>query len=236
MKTPSKIIRGIEGEAYDRWQMPVVDEPEEEVPAEELETAPGPTVRELEELQRAAYEEGFAEGRAAGLEQGQAEGFAQGQAEGLAAGEQEGRALAEQMRQIFDTLAEPIRQLDDAVEQALSQLAMTLAQQIIHHELTVQPEEILVVVREAVALLPLTAREVRVQLHPDDARLVREMLNGGDELSSWSLVEDAALSRGGCHVTSGNSHIDASLEQRIALLAAEALGASMPHPEEEEPA
>src|SRR5690606_40029444 len=116
--------------------------------------------------------------------------------------------------------------LDDSVEQALAQLAMSLAQQVIYHELTVQPEEILAVVREAVALLPLSGRPVSVRLHPDDARFMRESWSGSEEETSWSLVEDPSISRGGCRVSSGNSQIDATLEHRLTALVEEFLGAA----------
>lgn len=213
----SKVIRGVEGEAFDRWQAPGVDAPVK-TEKELLPERPGATVQELEQLQQAAYDEGFAEGRAAGRKQG----YAEGQAEGFAAGEEEARALAQRMRQIFDALAEPIRQLDESVEQALTSLALAIAQQIIRRELSLQPGEILAVVREAVALLPLSAHEVSIRLHPEDARFMRETLSGGEE--SWKLIEDTSITPGGCHVVSGSTQINATLEQRIALLAQELLG------------
>lgn len=231
-----KIIRGDEIEGFDRWELPLVDEPSPAA-TEAAAAPPGPTVRELEELQQVAYEEGFAAGRAAGFEQGReegraegrkeghAEGYAQGREEGFAAGEREARELVERMRRILDALAAPARQLDDEVEQALSRLAMTLARQIIHHELTVQPAEILTLVRRTVAMLPLAEREVRIHLHPDDASFLRQALAGSDEAASWRLVEDASLARGGCRVVSGSSRIDASLEHRLALLAEQLLSA-----------
>jgi len=233
----TKIIRGEEGHAFDRWEVPVVEVAEAtatEVSAEDVAMS-GPTVRELEELQQAAYDEGFAQGRSAGHAEGYAEGHAEGlaagheagvvegRAEGYTAGEQEGRALVERMRQIFDDLAEPIRALDDSVEQALTSLAMSIAQQIIHHELSLQPGEVLAVVREAVALLPLSAREVSVRLHPEDARFIRDTLSG-DDAGSWTLIEDPTISRGGCRVLTSSSQIDATLEHRIAVLAKELLG------------
>lgn len=239
--TASKIIRGEESGSVDRWELPDF--------GEAAATAqPGPTVRELEALQQAAYDEGFAQGRAdgfakgqeegnakgyeEGVERGYQEGFAKGQAEGhaegRAAGEQEGRELVERMRRIFDALAEPIRELDDSVEQALTDLALTIARQIIRREIATQPDEILAVVHEAVGLLPLTAREVSVRLHPDDARYLRDNLQGSDEAAAWKLIDDPTISRGGCRVNSASSEIDATVEHRIAALAGELLTGAAP--------
>lgn len=240
MTATTRIIRSEEVDAFARWEVPAVEAlPTSETAATELPmedvAVSGPTVRELEELQKAAYDEGFAQGRAEGHAAGHAEGhaeglsagretgLAEGRAEGYAAGEQEARELVGRMRQIFDTLAEPVRELDDSVEQALTSLALSIAQQIIRRELALQPGEVVTVLREALALLPLSAREVSVRLHPDDVRFIRDTVSA-DEACRWTLIEDPTISRGGCRVLTSSSQIDATLEHRIAVLASELLG------------
>ena len=74
------------------------------------------------------------------------------------------------------------------------------------------------------ALLPVSAREVRVHLHPEDARLVRDRLVEVTADRAWSIAEDPILARGGCRVTSENSMIDAQLEQRLGAAIATVLG------------
>lgn len=203
-----KVIRGEEGEAFSRWEPADVQAPAE--PAQ----APV-TVAEIEAVQQAAYEEAYARGLAEGREQGQREGFA--------AGQKEAAELASRIGRVLQSLAAPLEELDDEVEAQLVRLALTLAKQIIRREIQAQPGEILAVVREAVALLPLASREVKVHLHPDDARFLREQLGPQDQ-SAWQMVEDVSISRGGCRVTTLSSQIDATLERRLAALAAELLG------------
>ncbi len=65
------------------------------------------------------------------------------------------------------------------------------------------------VIRETVALLPLAARDVRVHLNPEDARLVRARLAEASSDRAWSIAEDPIIARGGCRVSSENSAIDA---------------------------
>lgn len=216
--TVSKVIRGVEGEAFDRWELPDVDAPRAEQASKSAKT--GVKVSELEALQKAAYDEGFAQGRKDGLAQGQAEG----RTEGFAAGEQDAKALAQRMRQILDALAAPVRELDDEVEQALVRLSLGVARQIIRRELSLQPGEVLAVIKEAVALLPLSARDVSVRLHPEDARFIRETQDVGDDANAWMMVEDPAISRGGCRVVTNTAQIDATLEHRLAQLASSLLG------------
>lgn len=178
------------------------------------------SVAELEALRQAAYQEGFEQGRKEGRQAGHAEGLAAGRSHG----EQEGRDSARRMAALLDSLAEPAGELDEAVEQELAALALMLAQQVIRRELQSQPGEIVPVIREAVALLPFSARDVRVRVHPDDARFLREVLGEDDESRSWRLVEDPGVSRGGCLVATQNSHIDATLEHRLTVLATDWLG------------
>jgi flagellar assembly protein FliH len=94
----------------------------------------------------------------------------------------------------------------------------------VRRELKAQPEEIIAVVRETVALLPVGARAVRVHLHPEDAELVRSRLAAASGERAWNLVEDPMLARGGCRVSSDNSSIDATLEQRLGAVIAAMLG------------
>jgi flagellar assembly protein FliH len=73
-------------------------------------------------------------------------------------------------------------------------------------------------------LLPVTAREVRVHLNPEDAALVRSRLAEATSERAWSITEDSILPRGGCRVTSENSTIDAQVEQRLGAAIAAVLG------------
>jgi len=213
-----KVIRGEEG-TISRWQPPEVDVPPvpakpKEEPAEQQR--PGMTVAELEALQKAAYDEGF--------DQGRADGEAKGREEGFAAGKKDAAALAVRIGKVLDTLAEPVRELDAQVEQQLTELALTIARQIIRREIAAQPGEIMGVVREAVALLPLSARDIQIRLHPEDGRFLREALGQSEEASAWKLVDDPSITRGGCRVLSPTSRIDATLERRLTQLCRDLLG------------
>jgi len=79
-------------------------------------------------------------------------------------------------------------------------------------------------IRDTVSLLPVTAREVRVHLNPEDAKLVRSRLAEVTSERAWSITEDPILPRGGCRVTSENSSIDAQVEQRLGAAIAAVLG------------
>lgn len=168
----------------------------------------GPTARQLEALQKAAWEEGYAAGRREGLERGAAEV----------------RARVASLEWVLDALAAPLQAVDEAVEQELVALAVAVARQIIRRELRTDPGEVVAAVREALAALPSAARDVRIVLHPEDAAIVREALSLPEGERRWRLEEDPSLTRGGCRVLSETSLVDATLERRLGAVIARVLG------------
>jgi flagellar assembly protein FliH len=188
------------------WELPQIDGP---VIAHRRRAV------DLSGIEREAWEKGQAEGRQAGL---------------LAAQQEHKAALAEveqrvqQLGAILDFMARPIAQLEAQVQRQLALLAGAIARQIVRRELKTHPDEIVAVIRETVSLLPVAAREVRVHLNPEDAKLVRARLAEVSSERAWSIAEDPILTRGGCRVTSENSSIDAQVEQRVGAAIAAVLG------------
>lgn len=172
------------------------------------------TVEQVEDIQRRAYEEGFAEGRRAGL----------------AAGSE----AVERLRAVLQALEAPLADLTPELEESLLRLAKALARQLVRRELKEDPAQVVGVVREAVAALPGTARHIRVHLHPEDAALVRELLAPEQGESPWRLVDDPVLARGDCRVETDASRVDAGLEQRLTALIAQALGGERGEDREED--
>src|SRR5882757_1047418 len=154
------------------------------------------TLSELEDIERIAWEEAYAKGHVAGL----------------AAGEAEIRKRLDDVRNIeniVDALARPLTQIDQEVEQQLVTLAFAIAKQVVRRELRMDPSQVIAVVRDTVSLLPLSQRNIRVHLHPQDAALLRERLAEPTAEQAWSIVEDPVLSRGGCRVSTDTAQIDA---------------------------
>lgn len=188
------------------WVLPTIDGPV--LPLRRRSADP-------DAAQREAWERGFAEGRAAGLAAAQQQMQA-------ATGEAERRV--QQLQSICDFMARPLAQLDQQVLEQLGALAGAIARHIVRRELKLHPDEIVAVIRDTVALLPASARDVRVHVHPEDASVVRECLHTSNGEPAWTLVEDPVLTRGGCRVSSESSGIDATVEQRLGAAIATALG------------
>lgn len=157
------------------------------------------TAGRLQELQQQAYDEAFAAGMEAGTK----------------AGEDAVLRRASRFDELLTALARPFDQLDETVEKQLVELSMTVVKQLFRREIQIDPGHVIGVVREAIQLLPVASREVKIHLHPEDAKLVLESLSPTEGERAWSVVEDPLISRGGCKVSSENSHIDAQADTRL---------------------
>lgn len=128
------------------------------------------------------------------------------------------------LEKLIVSLHEPFEELDRDVEQELVTLSIAIAKQIIRREIKLDPGQIMAVIREALDVLPVSSRNIRISLHPDDAALVEELSSVSNESRQWQTVEDPTLMRGGCTVSTDTSRIDASVESRLAALFSQILG------------
>ncbi|HEV8078322.1 MAG TPA: flagellar assembly protein FliH [Marinobacter sp.] len=215
--------------AYERWELPLLDARGNEVPREEERDIKPLTAAELQDI----HQQAEAEGHGAGLEKGHQEGFAKGRgegfAEGLGAGTVEGReqgehagrehskqqmqALEKRLDAVMESLVLPIRQQQSDIEEALVQLATAVAKTVVQRELSLDSSHILQVVRQAMAALPSTTETVRISANPQDIEPLQASLARLD--APTKLVEDAAVSPGGCRVETRYSLVDFTVEKRF---------------------
>ncbi len=188
-----------------RWELPNVGT----APTKPAANAPtGPTVRELAQLQ----------------EQARAEGYAAGRAEGLAAGQQQIREHVARLDALLASVARPLEALDAQTAQELTTLALAVARRVLHSELATAPQLVVRAVQAAVAVLPSATQELQVHVHPEDVALVRDA--GVD--NHWQVVADPQLARGDCRLETTRSHLDATVETRLAAVIDAVLGDEAP--------
>jgi flagellar assembly protein FliH len=191
-----------------RWELPEINGPV---------LARNRRAVDLSGIEREAWDRGYAEGRDAAVAAVRKE---------QQATQVELDRRVQNLASILDFMAKPIAALDAEVQRQLVSLTGAIARHTVRRELKTQPDEIVAVIRETVSLLPMTARDIRVHLNPEDAKLVRERVVEAGSDRSWNVAEDPLISRGGCRVSSENSTIDGTLEQRLGAAIAAALGDS----------
>ncbi len=136
------------------------------------------TVDEIEAMQKQAYDEAFAQGKEDGYQQG----FDEGSKKGYEDNVQLLQKQDDDIVSLLESLSEPFKSLDEEVEKELVKLAIGIATQIIRREIKLDPGQIVAVVREAINVLPLSSQKISLNLHPEDAELVRSALSL-DEMS-----------------------------------------------------
>lgn len=145
-------------------------------------------------------------------------GYQDGYRDGMAALDAFKQSFAQQMsKQLgglvngFDT---EMRALEDEMAASVARIAVELARQVVRSELEQRPELIAHVAHDAVEALQLSARHVRVRVHPDDHPLVQE--GAGNELQAREaqLIPDPEVPRGGVKVDADVASVDATIATR----------------------
>jgi flagellar assembly protein FliH len=150
-----------------------------------------------------------------------------GYAEGRAKAEREVRAAAavslQRLAGAADAADAAVQELVGEMAGSLVDLAFSIARQVLCAELKTRPEAVLAVIREAIGELPISARHVQLLLHPGDAAVVRDTMEGELKRIDGQIVEDAAITPGGCRLRLQGGETDASIETRWRAVA-DALG------------
>jgi len=193
-----------------RWDLPSVEGAPLPRPGQK-----GVNVMHLTIVEREAWEHGFKDGHVEGVRKGEAE---------LAKRIAEVDVKLAALDAIMGALAKPLEDLDSQVEQELTRLTLTIAKHLVRRELKMDPTQVIGIIRHTVSLLPLSARKIKIHLHPDDAAIVREKLARASGEQEWQLAEDPLMARGGCRLTTENSSVDARFEAAVAVALTGLLG------------
>lgn len=169
---------------------------------------------QLDEKQQISKQEIF--------DKAQDDGYQIGFQKGLEYARKETDRLHQEIKNIIQCLNKPLEHVNDEVINQLERLAVTLAQQLVRRELKTNSDEIIGVIRDSIKILTANPTQIDITIHPEDAVLIKEALSieESDKDLNWNIIDDPLISRGGCKIKAGNSVIDASLENRLASLAA----------------
>lgn len=151
-----------------------------------------------------------------------AQGFAQGQAQTALEWQQrlddyvaqQGQEAAQRLQQVMQTLDASLVDMQQQMAQQLLELACDIARQVVRQELSVNPNALQPVVREAVGMLVSEGRPATVRLNPADMESLAEPLREEAGAPGVQWMADAAVPPGGCLVESAGTVVDGSLDKR----------------------
>ena len=154
----------------------------------------------------------------AGFEEGYAQGHAHATLEGQRQIQQyidtQGQDAANHFLSMFRAGQEQIEQSQQAMAKGVLELACELARQVLRRELTVNPNALQPVVREALSLLTVDSKMAAVRMHPLDLDVFAEDLAREFPNLQLNLVPDASITAGGCLVEAAGTVIDGTVERR----------------------
>ena len=153
-------------------------------------------------------------------EGGYHDGYRDGQVALEAFKENFARQMAAQFGALLASLDDQWNALEEQMALAVTRTAVQLARQVVRHELETRPEIVARVAQEAVGAIVLSARHLRVHLHPADHQHVLDGAGEALKARDARLVADPALEPGGCVVESDLGQVDARIGTRWAAAAA----------------
>ncbi len=206
MRHASRFIPGEEIDAVSQWSFGAVDT------ASLLAAAKLKSRQDASDLAR---EEAL-------TQEGYRQGFAQGQAHATVEAQQkihdhvknQGAQAARQFAQLFACAQEQLANAQQVMAQGVLELACELARQVLRHELSVNPNVLQPVVREALGLLAAESKSAMVRLNPLDMEVLADVLQAEFAALSLTLVADPAVKPGGCLIASAGTVVDGSLATR----------------------
>lgn len=158
-------------------------------------------------------------------------GYHDGYRDGLVALDGFKRSFAAQTTAQVGTLLErfdaALLGLEREMAAALAHTAVELARQVVRSELATRPELVTRVAEDALAAVLMSARHIRISVHPDDQPLVAEGAAETLAARGARLVASPDVARGGCIVESDLGRVDADIATRWAQAAA-SLGQALP--------
>ena len=171
------------------------------LPKEDPDAVPQLTAEEIQ----AVIDKAYAEGHDSGFKDGYSKGKSLAQSENA----DEKRAL-EVLAQKFSAaiIAKNIEICDDVLN-----LSLAIAKTMIQSEIKINPDVIKAIIGQATKTF-IDASELKLSVHPDDAVIVRQYLQGELSAMQWHLLENSEIDRGGCVVETSQNAIDATNEVR----------------------
>lgn len=169
-----------------------------------------------------------------------AEGFAQGQAQAALEWQRrmdeyianQGREAAQRLQDLMGALDSSLTGMQQDMAHQVLALACDIARQVVRQEISVNPNALQPVVREALKMLVTEGRPAVVRLNPDDMDAVAPALDEDAGAPGVRWLADPAVAPGGCLVESAGAVIDATLDKRWERAVA-SLGLDSPWQEEE---
>lgn len=196
------------------WKFAAVDGSDLVEPEPEPEAVPELPPALDEAQQQALVQQACDEAYANGVAKGEAQATLEWQRRMDDYVASQGQEAARRLADVVQSLETSLADMQQQMAQDVLHLACDIARQVLRHELSVNPNAVQPVVREAVGMLVAEGRPAMVRLNPSDMETLAEPLREEFEGSAVQWMADVAVAPGGCLVESAGTVVDGSLGNR----------------------
>ncbi|MCX7014266.1 MAG: FliH/SctL family protein [Candidatus Sumerlaeota bacterium] len=148
-------------------------------------------------------------------------GFAQGEKAGMALGQQRLEPTLKAFSQLVEEIATLRGRLIAENDKFILQMGLLAAAEILHDEITTRDEAVLGNVRAALEKV-VRGATLRLRVSPHDFKLVQLhlplLLNLVANREDFHLEADAEIARGGCFLSTDAGDIDAQIDTQLAVM------------------
>jgi flagellar assembly protein FliH len=187
--------------------------------------------RQGDELKEAARAEGLREGLAKGTADGMRQGSEAGRREAFEKSQKEFAAAVGSLKSVVADIDARRFELEAEALREVVQLAAAIARKVTKRQGLIDERVLAENLTEAMKLA-VGAADVRIALHPSQRSTLAEALpqlrTEWPTLKHVELVEDAAVSPGGCRVSTRGGLVDADLDSQLDRVIADLLPAEAP--------
>lgn len=150
-------------------------------------------------------------------EKAREEGYRQGYREALEQARNEAEEIRSQARKVLQQAEEQRAKILDSLEEEILLLSLDIAEKIIGQKLTMEPESVMAIAREAVQLVK-NRDTVTIFHNPADLEIFEQYREDLQKLlpahASLVFISDEIISPGGCIVETEHGRVEATLESR----------------------
>ena len=126
----------------------------------------------------------------------------------------QGRGIAQRLALLVESAEKGLNEAGQDVAQGVLEIAAEIARQVVRHELSINPNALLPVVRESLALLAADSKVATVRLHPKDLEVLEEPLAQEFGAAGVTWLGDPSLRPGNCLVEAAGTTVDGTLARR----------------------
>lgn len=210
MRNYARFIPGEEIDAVEQWRFGALDTAAQLLAAQAQALESEKDDVDLESARQESHQTGYA----AGLVQGRAQAEAELQRKMADFLANHAKDTAQHFSELFNVTQNQLAGAQQTMAQGVLELSCELARQVLRQELSVNPNVLLPVIREALDMLGAEHRSAVVRMHPADLEVLEGSMSAEFTGMALTLRADALLQPGGCVVDSAGMVVDASLQKR----------------------